>query len=494
MQASLLRAGRPLLALALAALAASAASAAAQGGGPLGAGGSGPAGGRDPVLDAASAFVAAMAAVIDETQGATVEPLTATFSDEIAAVLPPKQVASVLGTMRDGGAVRARLLERRAGGAGELERFAYELRQDASAWTVLLSLDGEGRVHGWFNRPGALPRSRAALVEALADLPGDWGLALALLGPDGQPLEEIALSRGRSAFPLGSVFKLYVLAELARQASEGAIDLDGTLVVRDELKSLPSGSLHTRPAGHELTVREAAQLMIAISDNTATDHLLALVGREEVEQRLALYRNSVPERNAPFLSTREMFLVKGCGSARRRAVLGTESVAETVDAWLAADRATRAGWLRALDESLAELSEEEWRGTLIAGYGWASLSPALAEIEWFARPSDVVALIADAHRGELVDAQTSRTFLELYAQGSEHYPSDGVREQGFKGGSETGIYVLSARVVADDGRAVLAVLARSRLSVADYRSGAVTSALFNSWIRCLLEGDPEPAD
>lgn len=45
----------------------------------------------------------------------------------------------------------------------------------------------------------------------------------------------------------------------------------------------PTGRLQDEPTGTSVTVAEAADLMIAISDNTATDLLIDLVGRDAVE-------------------------------------------------------------------------------------------------------------------------------------------------------------------------------------------------------------------
>ncbi|WP_233999205.1 serine hydrolase, partial [Erythrobacter sp. HI0063] len=50
--------------------------------------------------------------------------------------------------------------------------------------------------------------------------------------------------------------------------------------------------------------------MISISDNTATDTLIRQVGRERVEEFLRRTGHSAPERTLPFLTTREMFLLK----------------------------------------------------------------------------------------------------------------------------------------------------------------------------------------
>ena len=57
-------------------------------------------------------------------------------------------------------------------------------------------------------------------------------------------------------------------------------------------------------------MRALAERMISISDNTATDHLLYTVGRERVEAALQTAKHAKPELDIPFLSTRELFLMK----------------------------------------------------------------------------------------------------------------------------------------------------------------------------------------
>ena len=50
--------------------------------------------------------------------------------------------------------------------------------------------------------------------------------------------------------------------------------------------------------------------MISISDNTATDHLIDRLGRENVEASLSRMGHSDPVVSIPFLTTREFFLLK----------------------------------------------------------------------------------------------------------------------------------------------------------------------------------------
>lgn len=111
------------------------------------------------------------------------------------------------------------------------------------------------------------------------------------------------------AAPLGSMFKLYVLLALSEAITAGEISWDSPLTVTEENRSLPSGELQDAPDGTEVSVREAAGKMIAISDNTATDMLIQTLGRESVEKAVQTSGHHAPELMSPFPSTREIFQI-----------------------------------------------------------------------------------------------------------------------------------------------------------------------------------------
>jgi beta-lactamase class A len=102
------------------------------------------------------------------------------------------------------------------------------------------------------------------------------------------------LTRGETAaleadrpFQMASVFKVPLLAELMSQAAVGARSLDDQITLADEMKAPGSGVLKELSAGTRFTVRDLAMLMIIVSDNTATDILLDLVGTDAVNARIA---------------------------------------------------------------------------------------------------------------------------------------------------------------------------------------------------------------
>jgi beta-lactamase class A len=113
-----------------------------------------------------------------------------------------------------------------------------------------------------------------------------------------------------TAAPLGSAFKLYVLDALGDAVAAGKVRWDQPLTVTAQLKGLPPGELQTEPDGTRVSVLDAAGKMISLSDNTAADMLINLLGRSAVEASLKSTGMASPAMNLPFLTTREIYVLK----------------------------------------------------------------------------------------------------------------------------------------------------------------------------------------
>jgi beta-lactamase class A len=88
-------------------------------------------------------------------------------------------------------------------------------------------------------------------------------------------------------FPSASTIKLPLLYELYRQAGEGQFQLTDPLTVTADDIVPGSGVLKDLGEAVALTVRQMAVLMIVLSDNTATNILAGLVGKENVDASMA---------------------------------------------------------------------------------------------------------------------------------------------------------------------------------------------------------------
>ena len=94
-----------------------------------------------------------------------------------------------------------------------------------------------------------------------------------------------------------STFKVPILVELYRQVDMGIVDPSGRLELTDANRSPGSGVLKELASGLRSTVRDLATLMIIVSDNTATDMLYNLVGRDRLNKTmrdLGLHQTSLP--------------------------------------------------------------------------------------------------------------------------------------------------------------------------------------------------------
>jgi beta-lactamase class A len=92
---------------------------------------------------------------------------------------------------------------------------------------------------------------------------------------------------GDEIMPQASSIKITVLAELYRQAQQGKLKLTDEYVVRKE--DLAPGSdimLGLTPGVTRLTLRDLATMMVAVSDNSATNVLIGRVGMDNVNAML----------------------------------------------------------------------------------------------------------------------------------------------------------------------------------------------------------------
>ncbi len=90
-----------------------------------------------------------------------------------------------------------------------------------------------------------------------------------------------------TVMPTASLIKIAVMIEAYHQADAGKIKLTDRITLRDQDK-VPGSGVLTRhfSAGATFSVRDAIRLMMAYSDNTATNLILDRVGIEAVNKRM----------------------------------------------------------------------------------------------------------------------------------------------------------------------------------------------------------------
>lgn len=141
-----------------------------------------------------------------------------------------------------------------------------------------------------------------AAVDRLGDTASDVGVVVAAI--DGGSCQPLAGHNADVPLATGSNFKGWVLGALADAIERGVLALD-TPVVVTETERAPGSFTDDIAAGTELTLLDAAVLMMGNSDNTMTDHLHELVGREAVETFVAESGHSEPGLLIPFVSVNE---------------------------------------------------------------------------------------------------------------------------------------------------------------------------------------------
>jgi Beta-lactamase enzyme family len=228
-----------------------------------------------------------------------------------------------------------------------------------------LRTDASGLISGLGLAPYvASPHTWQQLDTRLRALAPEVSFAAMTIGPGGGCHVVHGINAG-TARPLGSAFKLYVLGALGQAVASHHASWDEQLAIHEQWKSLPSGVLQNEPPGTELTLRQYADYMISISDNTAADHLIHFLGRGAVQAQLFRFGMQDPGRDIPFLTTRELFALK---SVRYPAL---------ADSYLALPPRLRAAALPGLDRiPLSQL------------HGWTQ-PELINQLEWFASPTDI---------------------------------------------------------------------------------------------------------
>ena len=151
---------------------------------------------------------------------------------------------------------------------------------------VALTVDSQGLISGLRISPATtapVPATWDGVDAAVRSVAPQVRLLVAnVTSGSCQPVHSI---NPATAAPLGSAFKLYVLDALGHAVASGKVRWNQLLTVTAQLKSLPSGELQNEPDGTRISVQDTATKMISISDNTAANMLISLVGLPRSRRR-----------------------------------------------------------------------------------------------------------------------------------------------------------------------------------------------------------------
>lgn len=124
----------------------------------------------------------------------------------------------------------------------------------------------------------------APQLEALAEHTD--GLVALAVG-DLQTGHAIAINGGVN-LPAASTIKIPVMVEVFRQIEAGRFTPDRTVMLLDRDRDCGYGSLCDAPWGSEYRVSFLLERMIDVSDNTAANMLIRLVGRRSINHTMAM--------------------------------------------------------------------------------------------------------------------------------------------------------------------------------------------------------------
>ena len=114
-----------------------------------------------------------------------------------------------------------------------------------------------------------------------AETTGDLGFLFADLATG----ETVAINRDKE-MPAASTFKVFLLAEFLRQCEAGKYNLMDRHILTEEFISSGSGILCDLIPGMNLTLLDYARLMMMLSDNSATDYIYGLTGRDNIQENV----------------------------------------------------------------------------------------------------------------------------------------------------------------------------------------------------------------
>jgi len=257
----------------------------------------------------------------------------------------------------------------------------------------------------------AADNSIADVMAAIDALPGRQGVLIQQL--DAADMPPIAALDPDGRYAIASAFKLYILAELDRAIQAG--ERQWSDVVQLGPKSHPSGISQNWPDGSPVTLHTLATLMISISDNSATDTLIRIIGQDRLANMVQAAGHHDPEELRPFLMTRQASALKMPTHADRRA------------RFLAAGPVEREKLLADFDSALTLDSLDSRIMTHSPNF--------IDQLEWFASPADMVRLLDYLRRNASAETRTILAINPGIGQDAASKWS----YFGYKGGSEPGV-------------------------------------------------------
>jgi hypothetical protein len=355
----------------------------------------------------------------------TDEQIRNVFTEAFLSQLPVSQLRELLAQMHKdyGSCIGYTILERQSENSARI-RLVFENGCRMDGRVAINSQNPPKITLLLFGFPSLASDSWNEIEKDIGLLPGQSSFEIQDLSA-GKPLARLHSDR---ALGIGSLSKLLILGLLLSEVSSRHRRWEDVLVLEERDLSLPTGILQDWPVGSLLTLDSLVVLLLSVSDNTAADLLLRVLGRERVEEYAHTHGIGDPDRTKPFFSTRGLFnLLDGPESVKRQ--------------YLAAGESERRDLLKAAEAR----APNRWAGDSCV---WPD------GFDWYLSASDIIALL-DQIRLELDASGTAKCIFGMNDGGLS---SSRWSFAGFKGGSSPGRLALATLLQDVQNRWVAACL------------------------------------
>lgn len=129
---------------------------------------------------------------------------------------------------------------------------------------------------------GVFRGTETDLAHMVQPAGGRWAIVVESL--DGKGTTRL---NDKEPFTAASVIKIPIMMAAFHEARLGALRLDDTCIVRKEDKVGGSGVLKELHSGLHLTLLDAINLMIVVSDNTATNLVIDAIGIDRINEYMS---------------------------------------------------------------------------------------------------------------------------------------------------------------------------------------------------------------
>lgn len=220
-------------------------------------------------------------------------------------------------------------------------------------------------------------------------------------------------NQGTKQYPLASVFKVPVLIETCLQLQDNVLpfNVDKQLTIKKEDFCIGSGDLIDVPVNSKITLDKALTLMITISDNTATDMIVHLIGAGNIHR---LMRDLNLNDNYIFMSNRQAWLIcLGKGS-----LIKSDNPDEIARTWKQLTPRQRLALAKEVEEDNKNLSKSQFQALEDrsgAKYTFTQQRHVAETVDNQSSPDDFSMLLAKLWRQEILAPDWTDYALSILA-------------------------------------------------------------------------------